>query len=112
MGRRLRREWSTVRKMVLIYCHGQHGTRGQELCGECGRLWDYVQKRLDRCPFGDDKPTCRNCAVHCYRPDMRRRIREVMRYAGPRMAWRHPVDAILHFWDGRRPTPALPRRSS
>jgi hypothetical protein len=34
----------------------------------------------------------------------------VMRYTGPRMMWRHPVLAVRHVLDGRRPAPALPTR--
>ena len=33
---------------------------------------------------------------------MRTRIKEVMRYAGPRMLFRHPVLALLHHWDSLR----------
>lgn len=29
---------------------------------------------------------------------MRQRMQEVMRYAGPRMLWHHPVAAIRHLW--------------
>jgi hypothetical protein len=43
--------------------------------------------------------TCAKCPVHCYRPELRERIRAVMRYAGPRMLFRHPRLAILHLWD-------------
>ena len=78
------------------------------LCAECAALMDYATRRLDRCVFGDDKPTCANCKVHCYSKSMRERVREVMRYAGPRMVWRHPVLALAHLRDGRRPAPDLP----
>jgi hypothetical protein len=33
---------------------------------------------------------------------MRERVREVMRYSGPRMLTRHPVLAVAHLVDGRR----------
>jgi hypothetical protein len=33
---------------------------------------------------------------------MRERVREVMRYAGPKMLTRHPVLAIGHIIDGRK----------
>ena len=59
--------------------------------------------------FGDAKPTCANCAVHCYKANMRERVRAAMRWAGPRMLWRHPVLAIRHMIDGRLPAPALQR---
>ena len=68
----------------------------------------YATRRLDRCVFGDDKPTCANCKVHCYSDAMRERVRVVMRYAGPRILWRHPVLALAHLRDGRRPAPDLP----
>ena len=103
---RLARELETIRAMVAIHCRDRHGTRG-ELCDECGALMDYATRRLDRCVFGDDKPTCANCTVHCYNAQMRERVRGVMRYAGPRMMWRHPWLALAHVIDGRRPAPPL-----
>lgn len=35
-------------------------------------------------------------------------MREVMRFAGPRMLARHPWLAIMHLIDDRRPAPPLP----
>jgi hypothetical protein len=99
--RRIKRELETVRVMIGIWCRGVHGS-GRNLCTECSALWEYVQKRIDRCPFLDNKPTCLNCPVHCYKPAMREKIRRVMRYAGPRMPLRHPVLSVFHFMDGRR----------
>ena len=62
--------------------------------------------------FGDDKPTCANCKVHCYSEAMRERVRDVMRYAGPRMLWRHPVLAdrasARRAPSGARPAGAAP----
>jgi hypothetical protein len=95
--------------MTRIYCRGHHGTGASDgLCVECEALLSYATRRLDRCVFGDDKPTCVNCKVHCYSESMREEVRAVMRYAGPRMLWRHPVLAIAHLRDGRRPAPDLP----
>ncbi len=90
--------------MIHIYCKGHHHTRG-ELCDECGALREYAFSSLDRCRFADAKPACANCRIHCYKPDMRERVRAVMRYSGPRMLLRHPVLAIAHIRDGRRPPP-------
>jgi len=87
--------------MLKMYCHDRHGiTEG--LCGACESLRAYALERLGKCPFLPDKPTCLKCPVHCYKKDMQERVREVMRYAGPRMLWHHPVLAILHLLDGRR----------
>ncbi len=89
---RLARELKTIRAMLRIYCRDHHGTGTSDaMCVECTALLHYATRRLDRCVFGDDKPTCANCKVHCYSKTMRERVREVMRYAGPRMLWRHPL---------------------
>ncbi len=103
-SKRLARERKTVEAMIRIYCRGQHGTRGS-LCAECEDLLAYAHERLARCRFGADKPTCANCPVHCYKLAMRERIRAVMRYAGPRMAYRHPILTLYHFLDGRKKPP-------
>jgi hypothetical protein len=106
---RLARELKTIRAMTRIYCREHHGTGASDgLCVECEALLNYATRRLDRCVFGDDKPTCANCTVHCYSESMREDVRAVMRYAGPQMLWRHPVLAIAHLRDGRRPAPDLP----
>jgi hypothetical protein len=99
--RRIGRELKTVRVMIGLYCRDRHGG-GAELCGECRALWEYARGRVERCPFRADKPTCLNCAVHCFEAARREKIRVVMRYAGPRMLRRHPVLAILHLLDGKR----------
>ncbi len=103
---RTRREERTVAAMIEMYCAGMHGPRSG-LCEECARLLAYARQRLERCPFGGDKPTCAKCPVHCYRPEMRARIRTVMRYSGPRMLLRHPVLSLCHLVHGWRPLPQL-----
>ena len=105
----LTRERKTVTSMLHIYCRAHHGG-GRDLCAACADLHAYAMCRLDRCPFGADKPTCAACPIHCYAADRRRQIRDVMRYAGPRMLWRHPLAAIRHLRDGRRTAAAPPRK--
>jgi hypothetical protein len=102
---RLSREKRTVEAMVRIACRGRHGTQ-DELCGECEKLLDYALDRLAKCPFQPRKPTCAQCPIHCYRPGMRDRIQAVMRYAGPRMLFRHPLLAIAHLVDGLQNKPS------
>jgi len=88
-------ETGTIEAMIRIYCRDLH-SGGPGLCPSCNDLLRYAEERLRRCPYGKDKPACSRCPVHCYRPDERNRIREVMRYAGPRMWRRHPLLAIRH----------------
>jgi len=104
------RELRTLDTMIDMYCRHHHG--GPAPCVECAELSAYARRRLERCVFGDAKPTCANCTVHCYRADMRERVRATMRWAGPRMLLHHPVIAILHMADGRRPAPLLPGRDA
>jgi len=106
------REFKTIAAMVRLYCHHHHGTQGTQLCRDCGALHDYALRRLERCVFGEDKPTCANCTVHCYKAAMREQVRVVMRWAGPRMLWHHPILAARHTIAGRRPAPKLPRLES
>ncbi len=101
---RIDREKRTVSAMIALYCREKHGV--EELCDECRELAEYSHERLDRCPFGNGKTVCARCAVHCYRPEMRERIRRVMRTAGPRMLFRHPVMAVRYLIDKRRAAPA------
>ncbi len=103
MRSRLKRESKTVEVMISDYCHDHHPD--DKLCLECAELSDYALERLKKCPFQEGKTTCARCPVHCYKPDMRQRIRTVMRYAGPRMIYRHPILALLHIIDGRRKEP-------
>jgi hypothetical protein len=105
-SRRLARELTTVTAMMRIYCREHHGGE-TGLCVACQSLLDYGALRLDRCRFGSEKPTCANCPVHCYQRVRREQMRVMMRYAGPRMLWQHPVLAVLHWLDGFRRPPAL-----
>jgi hypothetical protein len=107
---RLARELATLQAMMAIYCRDRHATAGNALCPACSELMAYATRRLDRCVFGDDKPTCANCKVHCYNADKREQVRQVMRYSGPRMLTKHPILAIRHlFIDGKREAPELPK---
>ncbi len=103
-NRRIRREKKTIGIMIKIYCNAHHHTK-EKLCDECQDLLDYALLRVDGCPFANNKPTCEKCLVHCYKPEKREKIRVVMRYAGPRMIWNHPILAILHLIDSLRKPP-------
>ncbi len=99
---RLARERLTIGKMVGIYCAAHHFSSGDPLCESCREFLEYAELRLEKCPYGEDKPTCANCPIHCYKPERKAQARAIMRYAGPRMLLRHPFLAIAHQLDGFR----------
>jgi len=99
---RLNREKQTVQVMIRMYCRRFHHPQN-ELCEDCEALYQYAEKRVTKCPYGYSKPTCADCTTHCYKTSMREKIRRVMRYAGPRMLFRHPVLAIMHVIDRYKP---------
>ncbi len=103
----------------VIYCEGVHPEaeraplvsdgvalgvykRVPKVCDECAELLRYAERRRAYCPK-DPKPFCSYCDTHCYKPDMRERMREVMRYAGPR-SWRHgyAIEGVRHVIAGKR----------
>lgn len=109
--RRSRREQQTVEVMIGMYCRAHHGPQvrkssvttlhGTRVCPDCAALLDYANRRIDDCRFGEQKPTCTLCTVHCFRAAEREQIRTVMRYSGPRMMLRHPYLAVRHLLDRR-----------
>lgn len=105
-NKRLRREWRTMEVMMQIHCRDHHGATNA-LCHECQELLNYANLRLDRCRFGEAKPTCAKCPVHCYQKTRREQIRVMMRYAGPRMLWEHPIKSLRHWLDGFRKAPEI-----
>jgi len=101
-NKRLERERITIGKMVGIYCADHHDGSADSLCPECQDFLDYADVRLEKCPYGYEKPTCANCPIHCYKAARREQAKTIMRYAGPRMMLRHPWLAIAHQLDGLR----------
>jgi len=95
------REKRTVSLMIRIYCKKKHGTK-KGLCPECEALDAYARMRSDKCPFMETKTFCSNCKVHCYKADMREKIRAVMRFSGPRMIFSHPIMAIRHVIESQK----------
>jgi len=109
---RAEREKRTVEAMIRLYCRHNHRSPNKELCPECQELLAYAKKRAENCKFGEDKPVCANCPIHCYKKDMREKIRAVMRYAGPRMIIYHPVMAVQHVIDKRKKPPTKTKNTN
>jgi hypothetical protein len=117
---RLTRERETIAAMIEDYCLSVHvseeGARAaydaDEPCVDCAELLTYASQRIERCPYGGEKPACARCPIHCYQARRRAEVKTVMRFAGPRMMLRHPYLALRHWLDGRRPVPPRPRGSA
>ena len=99
---RIEREKQTVRKMIELYC--RHHLHQDTMPDEYQHLAHFACRRLDHCRYGEHKTACKDCPTHCYAPKEREdapkereAIRKVMRWAGPRMIWYAPKEAILHI---------------
>jgi hypothetical protein len=95
MEKKLIEELKTVNSMIVLYCRNKHHSK--TLCRECLELQEYAAERIGKCKFGERKPVCRKCSIHCYKPQMREKIRDVMRFAGPRMILHDPLAAVKHL---------------
>ncbi len=76
-----------------IYCRGNHLNATRDaggMCPECRRVIEQTLERSAACPYGH-AGNCEDCKTHCQRGEARDAIRRIMRYAAPRMAFRHPV---------------------
>jgi hypothetical protein len=111
---KLARDLVVLGRFIRIYCDGNHADQPREavqlkfcdverllgespaLCEDCNRLLAHAFVKRSRCPL-DPKPACKHCPQHCYHPDYRRKIQEVMRFAGWRMISRGRVDLLWHF---------------
>lgn len=85
-----------IHKMISLYCRKKHKGKN-ELCSDCQKLYEYASYRRSVCPYGDNKTFCSNCKTHCYIPAMREKIRNVMRFSGPRMILSNPALVISHM---------------
>ncbi len=95
MKRDLVKEKDIFKLMVDIYCKGHK--HGKITCKDCQSIIDYGMKRIDNCPFGEEKTFCSQCKVHCFKDEMRIKVKKVMRYSGPRMVFYHPIMALKHL---------------
>ena len=99
LTKRLAREFRTMERMVAIYCANHHVAKTSTDCDECREFLAYAERRLEKCPYEQAKPTWTRCPIHCYKKSQREKARIIMRYAGPRMTLRHPWLAAMHIFD-------------
>lgn len=96
---RIEKEKKTINLMIGIYCKKKHKHEQKEdgLCEECRELLQYAHKRLDHCKFGNEKRFCSKCPIHCYKKDMKAKIKEVMKFSGPRLMIYSPIQFLKHI---------------
>jgi len=99
-----------IGKFVEVYCAGKHGAAERSdfalpedlgvrrLCPECAAFMNYgITKRI-KCPLEAEKPSCKHCRIHCYAPQQREKIREIMSYSGRRLMMRGRLDYVWHYF--------------
>ncbi len=89
------KEISLVAEMIRLYCRKKH--RQACLCDECNEILAYCEKRINSCPFMEEKTFCSQCSVHCYSREMQEKIKMIMIFSGARMLLYHPIIAIHHM---------------
>lgn len=87
----------TLKQFIDVYCWKQHDSKKGTLCSECTDLWNYAQARLATCPY-DPKPKCKDCTTHCYKPEYRQKIKEVMRFSGMHFVKRGRLDWLFKYF--------------
>ena len=68
-----------------------------QVCDECREFLAYAVARRMDCPL-DPKPVCKHCPVHCYKPDYRQQVKEVMRFSGKHLLLRGRLDLLWHYF--------------
>ena len=103
----------TIRIMTEIFCHAHHDTK-EGMCPECEDFYLYAVKRLACCPFGEKKPVCGSCKIHCFGNVYKEKAKEIMAFSGPRLILKHPYLSFRHLvalfrTAPDKPTAAKPR---
>ena len=104
----------TLALFVELYCRHKHADEAKEainlrthdveriagrkivLCAECRRLLTHAFVKRSHCPM-NPKPACKHCPSHCYHPNYRAAMREVMRYSGRKMLMGGRLDYLFHL---------------
>lgn len=89
-------EQKNIEFMIKLYCKKNHKVN---FCADCEELFEYCKLKMEKCPRKKVKTFCASCPIHCYQNDYREKIKQVMRFSGPRMLIYNPKMAFLHIKD-------------
>lgn len=101
---RIQEEKDLIETMISIYCKGKGHKRkeNQELCESCNELKIFAFLQINKCVKLDtnQKAICGLCKYKCYsrNKEMELKMKEVMKYSGPRMIFKHPIKTIKHVF--------------
>ena len=98
-----------IAKFTEVWCLGQHhsgqqpvivypGMKPFTLCPDCAAFLQYAVKKRLCCPLETEKPTCRRCRIHCYAPQQRALVKQVMAWSGRKMILRGRLDYLWHYF--------------
>ncbi len=93
-------EKKLIHEMISLFCRKHHD--GSPLCPSCLELEAYADKKISRCPYGDQKTSCSKCTTHCYAKNRAEEMKKVMRYSGPRIMLNAPLLTIRYLCYKRR----------
>ena len=114
MDHELRDDLKTLVEFIALYCAHKHPDSERQLvvnkqhditaiagspvllCDPCSKLLLHSFVKRSNCPM-EPKPACKHCPDHCYHPDYRARIREVMRYSGRKMVLSGRLDYLFEL---------------
>lgn len=111
LTRKERRDLKILALFTSVYCHDHHqsercsltdlpvllsGLKAYPCCSDCRTFLQYAIERRLKCPL-ENKPSCKHCVLHCYRPGHREKVREIMRYAGKTLIKRGRLDLLWHY---------------
>lgn len=100
--KRIKKDAKVLHAFIKTYCRENHAKKGVEvlsggLCADCQSVLEYSLKRNDKCPL-DPKPQCRDCKIHCYKPEMRAKMKEIMKFSGIYYIRRGRLDWVFHYF--------------
>ncbi len=111
------RDLRVLASFIRLFCHARHdrknvgernipeivrpGRRPEEtICPDCAALLEHGMQKRSLCPL-EPKPSCKSCHIHCYTPEYRLKIREIMAYSGRRMIMQGRIDYLWHYFINR-----------
>ncbi|SHJ56166.1 Nitrous oxide-stimulated promoter [Malonomonas rubra DSM 5091] len=112
LTRKERKDLKVLALFTSVYCKAHHQAgrspienlppelshlSGYRCCTECTEFLLYAIERRLKCPL-DEKPSCKHCTIHCYRPGHREKVREIMRFSGKALIRKGRLDLLWHYF--------------